>query len=199
MSSYQNFEVSRNKETKGINIFNKGKVFRKQQTKSEKLMEGVGIWASFYRANPHRYVKDYLGINLKFFQIILLYAMNFNHYFMYLASRGQGKSFLSAIYCIVRACLYPESKIICASGTKSQSREIIEKIDDLRKNSPNLQREISDIKTGTNDPKVEFHNGSWIKVVAANDNARSKSFALLYGNVQVIKCEIKQEVLPRIE
>lgn len=179
MSSISNFEVDRNKAYKGLNIFNKGRNFRKTQSKSERLMEGVGIWTSFYRANPHRFVRDYLGINLKLFQIILLFAMNFNHYFMYLASRGQGKSFLSAIYCIVRACLYPETKIIVASGTKGQAREIIEKIDDMRKNSPNLQREISDLKTGSNDPKVEFHNGSWIKVVAANDNARSKRANLI--------------------
>lgn len=179
MSSFQNFEVDRNKAHKGNNIFTKGKNFRKTQNKSDRLMDGIGVWASFYRANPHRFVKDYLGINLKLFQIILLYAMNFNHYFMYLASRGQGKSFLSAIYCIVRACLYPESRIICASGTKGQAREIIEKIDDLRKNSPNLQREISDLKTGSNDPKVEFHNGSWIKIVASNDNARSKRANLI--------------------
>jgi hypothetical protein len=179
MSSYENFEVNRNKSTKGINLFNKGRNYRKTQTKSERLMDGIGTWASFYRANPHRFVRDYLGINLKPFQVILLYAMNFNHYFMYLASRGQGKSFLSAIYCIVRAILYPETKIIAASGTKGQAREIIEKIDDMRKNSPNLQREISDIKTGSNDPKVEFHNGSWIKVVASNDNARSKRANLI--------------------
>jgi hypothetical protein len=107
MAGHQNFQVQRNKESRGINIFNKNKGFKKQQTKSERLMEGVGVWASFYRSNPHRFVRDYLGINLKLFQIILLYAMNFNHYFMYLASRGQGKSFLSSIYCLVRAILYP--------------------------------------------------------------------------------------------
>jgi hypothetical protein len=179
MSSFQNFEVNRNKAHKGINIFNKGHNFRKSQSKSDRLMNGIGVWTSFYRANPHRFVRDYLGINLKLFQIILLYAMNFNHYFMYLASRGQGKSFLSAIYCLVRSILYPETKIIVASGTKGQAREIVEKIDDMRKNSANLQREISDLKTGSNDPKVEFHNGSWIKVVAANDNARSKRANLI--------------------
>lgn len=69
--------------------------------------------------------------------------------------------------------------------TKGQAREIVEKIDDLRKNSPNLQREISDIKTGSNDPKVEFHNGSWIKVVAANDNARSKYNCIYYINKSI--------------
>ena len=182
MASFENFETDRKKHSTGVNIFKRGKNFKKQSTKSERLMEGIGTWGSFYRANPHRFVKEYLGVTLKLFQIILLYAMNFNHYFMYLASRGQGKSFLSAIYCLVRAILYPETTIIVASGTKGQAREIVEKIDGLRKNSPNLQREISDIKTGSNDPKVEFHNGSWIKVVASNDNARSKLFALLCRN-----------------
>ena len=75
--------------------------------------------------------------------------------------------------------LFPESKIVIASFTKSQSREVIEKIDDIRKNSPNLAREISDLRTSTNDAKVEFHNGSWIKIVASNDGARSKRANIL--------------------
>ena len=57
-------------------------------TKSKKIMDGVGIWCSFYRANPHRFVKDYLGINLKLFQKILIYMMNKYFYVMYIASRG---------------------------------------------------------------------------------------------------------------
>lgn len=171
MANY--FQVYRNKASRGINIFKKGRNFSKQN-KSERLMEGIGIWASFYRANPHRFVREYLGITLKIFQVILIYMMNFNHYFMYLASRGQGKTWLTAVFCCVRCILYPETKIVIASGTKGQAREVIEKIDDLRKNSHNLAREISDLSTSSNDPKVEFHNGSWIKVVASNQNARSK-------------------------
>ena len=58
--------------------------------KSKRIMEGIAIWASFYRYNPQRFVKDYLNINLKLFQKILLYAMMLNNYFMYIAARGQG-------------------------------------------------------------------------------------------------------------
>ena len=58
--------------------------------KSERIMQGVAYWASFYRENPHRFAKDYLNISLKLFQKILLYAMMHNYYFMYIASRGQG-------------------------------------------------------------------------------------------------------------
>jgi len=93
MAGRKNFQVSRNKSFRGSNIFNKGNNYNKNTdnlTKSERLMSGVGVWASFYRANPHRFVKDYLGIDLKLFQMILIYMMNHNHYFMYIASRGQG-------------------------------------------------------------------------------------------------------------
>ena len=56
--------------------------------KNTKIMNGVNIWASFYRANPHRFVKDYLGIELRLFQKILIYMMNISTHFIYLAARG---------------------------------------------------------------------------------------------------------------
>lgn len=143
-------------------------------TKSDRLMNGIGLWASYYRLFPHIFVREYLGINLKVFQQILIYFMMHFNYFLYIASRGQGKSFLTGIFCCVRAILFPESKIILCAGNKSQSIEVIEKILDLRNNSPNLAREIEEIKTGTNDARVIFRNGSWIRAVASNQGARSK-------------------------
>lgn len=56
--------------------------------KATRIMNGVALWCSFYRANPHRFCKDYLNIHLKPFQKILLFMMNFSTNFMYLASRG---------------------------------------------------------------------------------------------------------------
>lgn len=58
------------------------------QEKSERLMNGVDAWASFYRSNPHRFAKDYLNLTLKTFQKINLYEMMHNTNTMYLASRG---------------------------------------------------------------------------------------------------------------
>ena len=88
MSGYKNFQVSRNKNKNETNLFKKGYNRRKETTKSERLMEGVGIWTSFYRANPHRFVGDYLGIELKMFQVILLYAMMHFNFMTYIAARG---------------------------------------------------------------------------------------------------------------
>lgn len=175
MSSH--FNYNQLNQQKKSDIFTQRRTLNKNMeniTKSEKLMEGIGIWTSYYRLFPHIFVKEYLGITLKVFQMILIYFMMHFNYFMYIASRGQGKSFLTAIFCCTRAILFPESKIILSAGNIKQSIEVLEKIEDLRINSPNLAREIEDLKTNPQTAGIKFKNGSWIKVVASNQGGRSK-------------------------
>lgn len=62
-----------------------------QFEREERVMNIVNERAGYYRANPHRFVKDYLGLSLRLFQKILLYAMMHYDCFYYIASRGQGK------------------------------------------------------------------------------------------------------------
>lgn len=155
------------------------------QDKADSIMNGVATWCSFYRSNPQRFAKDFLHIELKLFQKILLYEMMCNNFFIYTAARGQGKTFLTSIFCVIRCILYPGSKIVIAAGVKSQAAEVIAKIkEDLLNNyswgSANLRNEISEIKVGLNDSSCEFKNGSWIKIVAANDNARSKRANIIF-------------------
>ena len=155
--------------------------------KSNRILEGVAYWCGFYRANPQRFVADYLNIHLKLFQKILIYAMMHNNYIIYLASRGQGKTFLTALFCIVRCILYPKTKIVVASATRTQGNEVLLKIiDDFMKNytwgSENLRREINEKESsvGLNKAVIYFKNGSWIKVVTASDTGRG-----FRGNVLV--------------
>lgn len=145
--------------------------------KSERLMEGVGYWASYYRKNPQRFVKEYLNITLKLFQKILIYMMMVSTNFLYIASRGSGKTWLVSLYCVVRSILFPGSKICIASCRKEQSLEVIQKIvDDFMKNyswgSNNLRAEILEYSISINGAYVNFKNGSWIKCVVASDSAR---------------------------
>ena len=149
------------------------------QDKADSIMNGVAAWCSFYRANPQRFAKDFLNIRLKLFQKILIYMMMCSNYTCMIASRGLGKTWIIALFCVIRCILYPGTKIVVAAGVKSQASEVIGKIkDDFLKNyqwgSSNLWTEILDIKVGQNDSSCEFKNGSWIKVVTANDKARSK-------------------------
>ena len=180
MATHSNY--NKYNQQKKSDIFSQRRNLNKNMenaTKSEKLMNGIGLWTSYYRLFPHLFVRDYLGINLKVFQMILLYMMNSMHYLMYLASRGQGKTFITSIYICVRAMLYPGTKIIIAAGNIKQSIEVIEKIQDLMGDSPNLAREIDDLKTSPNNAGISFRNGSWVKVVASNQGARGKRAHLI--------------------
>lgn len=60
-----------------------------EKSKTERILDGVAVWASYYRANPHRFAEDYLNVHLKLFQKILLFMMNIDNYFCYIAARGQ--------------------------------------------------------------------------------------------------------------
>lgn len=56
--------------------------------REKSVLSGVDSWASYYRANPHRFAEDYLNVHLRLFQKILLYMMNLSNFFCYIAARG---------------------------------------------------------------------------------------------------------------
>lgn len=171
--------------------------------KSERIMNGIAVWAGFYRANPHRFVVDYLNIKLKLFQKILLYAMMHNNFFMYIAARGQGKTWLTALFCVVRCILFPKTKICIASATRPQANEVLLKItDDFMKNygfgSENLRREITYAAVGANKAVIDFANGSWIKVVTASDSGRgARANILLVDEFRMVDLDTINTVLRR--
>ena len=89
MATHSNY--NKYNQQKKSDIFSQRRNLNKNMeiaTKSEKLMNGVGLWTSYYRLFPHLFVRDYLGVDLKVFQMILLYMMQTSVYLMYIASRG---------------------------------------------------------------------------------------------------------------
>lgn len=144
--------------------------------------QAVGRAAAYYRANPHRFVKDFLHIDLRWFQKIVIYAMNMNPAFCMIASRGLGKSFLIAIYCCVRCILYPGTKICIASGTRGQATNVLEKIrTEIIPKSNELKCELrgGDIKISSSEAIALFRNGSYIKVVTSSDSSRGNRANIL--------------------
>lgn len=170
---------------------------KKSLTGTAKTLEGFRKWTSFYRANPHKFAKDYLGVNLFLYQIFLLWAMNRYSFFMYIAARGQGKSYLIAVYCVIRAILYPNSNIVIASGTKGQARLIItEKIFALMNNSKNVEREIKEFKTSANETYVVFWNGSKITSVTSSDSSRGyRANILIVDEFRLVEKETLDQIL----
>jgi hypothetical protein len=202
MAGYAHFQVDRNKNSKnGISdIYKKGVNPNKtveNLSKNQKLREGFKLWTSFYRENPHRFIEDYFGIKLHLFQKILIYIIFHVDFFMNLAARGAGKSWIIAIICCARCVLYPGTMVVLSSGTKDQARKIIaQKIFSLRENFPNLAREIRDIKTALNDSKVIFQNGSIIEAVTSTDNSRgTRGNVLVFDEFRMINLDILNAVL----
>lgn len=144
-------------------------------TRNERVMRGAVRYASFYRKNPHVFAEQYLHVRLKLFQKILIIMMNLCTTTIYIGARGIGKSFLSALFCVVRCILYPGTKICIASGTRGQAFSVLEKIMlELKPNSPELAAEIDDKQTKMNGTSaiIVFKNSSYVKVVTASDSAR---------------------------
>lgn len=144
-------------------------------TRKEKIAEGAAYWGSYYRHNPTKFVSDYLHINLRWFQKIIITMMFWSRVFVFIAFRGCGKTFISAIYCVTRCILYPGTRVCIASGTRGQSILVLEKIlQELKPRSPELCAELDDKETKVNNTigQVVFKNTSVIKVVTASDSAR---------------------------
>ena len=167
------------------------------QDKERKIMETVAWRAGFYRANPQRFASEVLGITLKLFQKILLWAMFHYNFLMYLAARGQGKTWLTALYCCIKCILYPGTKIIIASGTLRQANEVLLKIqDDFMKQSPILRSEIEKCNISQNDATISFRNGSWIKSRTSTENSRSaRANCLIADEFRMIDENILNTVL----
>ncbi|MBD1379203.1 terminase large subunit domain-containing protein [Metabacillus arenae] len=176
MAGYSNYQVDRNKNSKGQNYLVKTKQVSKvkdNMSKDERMRLQIKKWTTFYRLNMHRFIEHYLGIELFFFQKILLFFMNLNTFVMIVAARGLSKSFMIAIFACARCILYPGTKVIIASGVKKQAKLIItEKIEKELMQYPNLAREIKQIKSSSNDATVIFHNGSTIEAVTSSENSR---------------------------
>lgn len=168
-------------------------------TRREKVQEGAAYWGSYYRHNPDKFAEEYLHIQLKKFQRILLVMMFYCTIFVLVACRGIGKTYISSIYCVIRCILYPGTRICIASGTRGQAINVLEKImQELMPSSPELQAEIDEKKTKMNGTNalIVFKNTSVIKVVTASDSSRgNRCNVLLLDEYRLISKDVIDTVL----
>lgn len=167
-----------------------------------KHVENLINWTTFYRRNMHRFTMHYLGLKIYLYQAYILWQLAKSTEAVIVASRAAAKSYIIAIFACCKAILYPNSQIVIASATKKQARLIVtEKIQkELIPISPNLRREIKEIKSYANETEVTFHNGSSIVVVVANDNARGhRSTVMIYEEFRMISKHIIDSVLSQFQ
>lgn len=141
---------------------------------NQKHVEQLLMMTTYYRRNLHRFAEDYFGLSLHLYQKIMLYLMGISNFIVIIASRAAAKSFVIAIYSCCIAVLYPNSQIVLTSGTRGQSRLLVQKKiqGELMPNSGNLRREIKYVKDHQNEVVVQFRNGSSIFTVTCSKNAR---------------------------
>lgn len=112
------------------------------------------------------------------------------------------KTFLTAIYCCMRCILYPETKIVVSAGKISQGIEILTKIQELLPNSPNLQREliIKEFKTNQQNAGCKFKNGSYIRIMASNQNSRgARANLLIVDEFRLVDKDVLDSVLRKFK
>ena len=165
--------------------------------KSDRILNIVAERCAYYRANPQRFCEEFLGLHLKLFQKIIIWVMMHVDMFCFIASRGIGKTYLVALYSVCRCILFPGTKIVCASYTFKQGKEIVGKItDDFMMKSSLLCNEISKTQVGQNDCAVYFKNGSFIKVVVAGESARGgRSNILIIDESRLVSKKIIDTIL----
>lgn len=167
--------------------------------KERKIMEIVAWRCAYYRANPNRFISEVLGVSLKPFQKIIIHEMFRNNFTMYLAARGQGKTYLTALFCCTLSILYPHSFIVVSSCVLKQANEVLLKIQDIfMRDSPILCSEIEFCHIGQNDSTIQFKNGSWIKTRTSSPNSRSaRATCIVVDEFRMVDKEVIETVLRR--
>lgn len=173
--------------------------------KNEELID-IDAWKeflSYYRYYIDKFATEILQLKLFEFQNLILRAMSRFQNSMLICCRGLTKSWISAVFMICVAILFPGIKIGIASGKGQQARNvIIQKIKGELSKNENIAREIKfPIKTGSDDCVVEFKNGSEIRAIVlgqnqSGDNARSWRFSiLLIDEARLVLDQTIEEVL----
>lgn len=166
-------------------------------TTRRKVFELDAQTINYYRRNPVIACEELLGIYLSDAQAWMLAASWNTQRSVWSCSRNFGKSFLIAIFCILRATLYMNQNIYIVSSKGNQAKETFTRLEEIVKGVGRTAESIPDLKnivqneTVTNDKNkdgfkhdpasytVEFHNGSKIFTLNSKpDNVRSKRSSL---------------------
>ena len=155
-------------------------------------------WITLYRRNLELFVQHYLKLKLHPYQKIFLHLMGVNDKFMWVASRATGKSFLTALYCVCRCILYPNTQMVIVAKKSGQAALIItEKIGkELMTLCPVLHKEIVSIREKQGAQECIFSNGSYIKVVVLNDSARGeRSNCIIFEEYRLLDKQLIESVI----
>jgi hypothetical protein len=110
--------------------------------RSEKEIEFPDLHLIKILRNP-KYIgstcKLLFNIELHPIQVAIIQEFWIRAFPMYIASRGWGKSFLLALYCVLRCAFFPGTKIVVVGAAFRQSKIIFEYMETIWRSSPILR------------------------------------------------------------
>ena len=153
---------------------------------------------AFYRRNPCIAAEDLLGIQLLDSQKYILESTWNASHAVWVCSRNFGKSFIGAVFMILKAILYPDQAIYIISSVGDQAKETFSKIEEIVLRAGKTAASIESLKDiaekevardnqrdGFSHPasgyRVAFWNGSEIFTLNSSpDAARSRRATLVF-------------------
>lgn len=158
----------------------------KEEVSEQRLRENIDAIRSaisFYREYPDIFVDDIkgpdCGFHFRFTQRIFLRAIMRHRYVYCVFTRGFSKSFLAIMGLMLKAILFPGSKVFVTTGGKEQAALItISKVEEICKLIPALAKEINWERGKTtrskDSVKYVFKNGSELDILAARESTRGQ-------------------------
>jgi hypothetical protein len=140
----------------------KARLMRKERlglTPGERLVK-------FYRENPVWAAKDLLNIDLIWLQRICLEELWWKSFTCMSLGRGVSKSFLFSVFSLLKAMLYPESKIGIITPVYRQVKDFIfnEYIRPWSQNCKHLKDSMDgNVHIGNDRCVIRFRNGAYVE------------------------------------
>ena len=158
----------------------------KDEVSEERLRQDIDAIRekiAFYREYPDIFVDDIKGpdctFNFRFTQRIFLRCIMRHRYVYCVFTRGFSKSFLAIMGLMLKAILFPGSKVFVTTGGKEQAAMItMSKVEEICKLIPSLANEINwdrgMTKKSKDSVKYIFKNGSELDILAARESTRGQ-------------------------
>lgn len=168
-------------------------------TKEEQLIE-------FYRENPVIAAREILKIELNWFQRIALKKLWTRPYVCMKWGRAGSKSFILAVYCVLKGLLYSGMKIGIVAPSLRQTSYVFDEVDRLFMQSPYFRASVRTIKYSNISYLVEFNHGSKIEglpVGVDGKKIRGKRYNVVlldefnYHNEETINSVVKPFLMVR--
>ena len=171
------------------------------------LLPQLRTQIAFYRWYPDLFVDKMKGpscnFHFYFYQRVFLRAVMRHRYVYATFPRAYSKSFLSIMALMIRCTLYPNSHLFVTTGGKQQAASItMAKVQQICKMIPFFENEINwergKTKTGRDNVRYEWKNGSILDILAAKESSRGqrRTGGLMEECVLIDKDILNEVIIP---